>query len=180
MTVCIFFPAMASRSSSSVPCSSINDYFCRPNVALFLRALRPDCSKPHCELHTSLPYCIILTFKWLSMLALCLLHVWSLFCVVLKPWKEDQWPEKEVLSLKKFTVISSLYPGYGKGSFICIHTILLKKGITGLLKTPYSWSQPLVKINKNLSGAHSFLVGNGWWLSWIMVFVSSSVIHSAG
>lgn len=32
---------------------------CRPNVALFLHAVRPDCSKPHCELHTSLPYCYI-------------------------------------------------------------------------------------------------------------------------
>lgn len=32
---------------------------CRPNVALFLHALRPYCSKPHCELHTSLPYCYI-------------------------------------------------------------------------------------------------------------------------
>lgn len=54
-----FFPAMASHSSSSRSRSSINDYFCRPNVALFLHAVRPDCSKPHCELHTSLPYCYI-------------------------------------------------------------------------------------------------------------------------
>lgn len=57
--VFIFLLWHPPKSSNSTSRSSINYYFCSPRVALFLHAARPDDSKPHCELHTSLPYCYI-------------------------------------------------------------------------------------------------------------------------
>lgn len=76
--VFIFLLWHPSKSSNSTSCSSINYYFCSPSVAVFLHAVRPDDSKPHCELHTSLPYCYI-DFQVIEcaglVLTLCLIFV---------------------------------------------------------------------------------------------------------